>query len=67
MMVGMVGARSFLAWSETCEISRKVWGTLVAPFGFKEQITFLMDRVQRELTNGKIGHIAEVPWDPAGW
>lgn len=58
MMTGVVGARSYLAMSEMCKIPRKVSETLVAPFGFKEQIMVLMDGMQRELSNGKISHIA---------
>lgn len=61
MMVGAAAATALPAWSEACDIPRKDWETLVIPFGFEEQIAAITDRMQRELSKGKMSHIAQVP------
>lgn len=45
----------------------KDWETLIIPFGFEEQITTLVDRMQRESSKGEMCHIAEVPLGSPWW
>lgn len=63
MMVGAAAATALPAWSEACDIPRKDRETLVIPFGFEEQIAAITDRMQRELSKGKM---SKFPRDSPG-